>query len=185
MPAGVIPVTGLTIGPVGRISNTDFPIVTPRVLNATDTLSANFGDALVLNANNSYSTVAQFILNGGTLASTTPLAVAQGDIHTNPYYPLVGGTAMPGGIYTPGMVVDGVTRGTINVLVTNGTTFSAGGAVYIRHALNAEIPAGVIGGFEASADGANSIAITNMVWKTGMISPDGVAQLTLLNRMMA
>jgi hypothetical protein len=65
MPASVIPVTGLTNGPIGAISQTDFPLVSPRQVNPTDTNNINFGDPVVLNSNNTVSSVKQFLANGG------------------------------------------------------------------------------------------------------------------------
>ena len=49
-------------------------------------------------------------------------------------------------------------RGYISVKVNNGTAAQYG-QVYIRVALNVAIPAGVIGGVEAVADGTNTVAI--------------------------
>lgn len=185
MPATVIPVTGINEGFVGNISSEGLSLRVPRPLNVTDTKNIAFGEALVLNSNNTYSSVAQFIANGGTLTSSTPLGIAVTNTKTNATFPLNGsnGTMTPGGYYTPGQVVDGLVQGTIDVYVNNGTPVGAGSTVYVRVALNGAIPAGVVGGFEAVADGANTVALTNVVFKTGLfVSAQGVAQVTVLNR---
>ena len=60
---------------------------------------------------------------------------------------------MPAGSYVPGMMVNGLTRGTINCLINNGTPAGANAPVYVRTVLNGAIPSGVVGGFEAAPDG--------------------------------
>jgi hypothetical protein len=185
MPADVIQVTGLNVGPIGKISQTDFPIITPRQVNSADTLNVNFGDPVVLNTNNTYSSVAQYIADAKTLTSSTPLAVAVADVKTNSYYPLAGGQSMGAGYYSPGNLMDALVRGTINVNVRVGTPAGSQAPVYVRVATNVAIPAGVVGGFEAAADGTNTVLITNMVFKTGSVGPDGSAQIVLLERTMA
>ena len=187
MPGSVIPVTGLILGPVGSISQTDFPLVSPRLVNSTDTISPNFGDPCVLNANNTYSNVAQFIANGGTLTGTTPLGVAKETTLVNPYYPNAGGQSMPAGTYAPGTELNLLTRGTINVAINNGTPTGAGQPVYVRVSANGAL--NIIGGFEAIADGAHTVQIPNLVFKTGILSTDPAtgqvtAQLTILNRLV-
>lgn len=159
MPGAVIPVTGLLNGPVGAISQTDFPLISPRKVNSSDTLNVNYGDPVVLNANNTNSSVAQFIANAGSLTALTPLGIAKETVQTNVYYPLGGGTNMPGGIYPPGTDGNFLTRGTINVAINNGTPAGAGSPVYIRTALNAAVPLGLVGGFEAVVD-PNPVATT-------------------------
>jgi hypothetical protein len=158
MPGSVIPVTGLILGPVGSISQTDFPLLSPRKVQLADTLNINFGDPAVLNANNSYSSVAQFILNGGVLTPGTPIGVAKDTVKTNSYYPLAGGTAMAGGFYAPNEEVNLLTRGTINVAINNGTPAGAGSPVFIRQTANGAIPLGLVGGFEAVADAPTPVA---------------------------
>jgi hypothetical protein len=190
MPGSVIPVTGLVNGPIGSISQTDFPLVSPRQVNPTDTNNIGFGDPTVLNANSTVSSVKQFLANGGTLTANTPLGIAKDAVETNGYYPLNGGTAMPAGQYPPGVIANILTRGTINVKINNGVPAGAGSPVYVRIAANAAIPNGVVGGFEAVADGTNTVQIPNIVFKTGILSTDPVtgdvtAQVTILNRLQA
>ena len=70
MPVSVIPVTGALEQPVGAISQTDFPLISPRLVETTDTLNINFGDPFVLNPDNTYSSVASY--NGRTVDLPLP-----------------------------------------------------------------------------------------------------------------
>lgn len=154
MPATIIPVKGLYLGFVGNISNEGYSLRTPRQLNPTDTLSLSFGETLVLNANNTYSSLKQFLLNGsGLVTAALAIGLAASNVNINSTYTQTGSLNVltPGGGYLPGQVVDGLVQGTINVSCNNGTPV-AGGAVYVRTAINAAIPAGVVGGLEAVAD---------------------------------
>jgi hypothetical protein len=184
MPASVIGVTGLSLGVVGVVSQTDFTLTTARFLQTADTLNLNFGETAVLNLNNTYSSLKTWIAAGGTLLATVSLGIAVADTTTNGVFPLAGGQNLAGGYYPPGALADVLTVGTINVAVNNGTPTGAGGPVYIRKILNGAIPAGVVGGFEAVADSTNTVVMTNMVWKTGILSTDGTAQVTILTRTM-
>jgi hypothetical protein len=186
MPATVIPVTGLNLGFVGQVSQQDFSIRTARQVNPTDTKSIAFGEATVLNANNTYSSVAQFITGGGTFTASIAIGIAVADTKTNVSFPAAGsnGAAMPGGVYAPGNEADVATIGTVNVVINNGTPPGAGSPVYVRKLANGSIPAGVVGGFEAVADTTNTVAYPNLVFKTGIVGADGTAQVTMLVRQM-
>ena len=192
MPASVILVTGLALGPVGSVSQTDYPRTKARLIKATDTLFPAFGDLMVLNADNSYSSLAQYIENdSSSLTATTPLCFAQANVKTNTVYPTNGsGSIANTGVYPPGSEADGFLQGTINVAVNVGTPAGAGSPVYIRKTLNAAFPLGVIGGIEGVADGSNTVLMTNgIVFTTGTLSPDPqtgqiTAQVTLLNRLV-
>ena len=85
------------------------------------------------------------------------------------------------GEYLPGQPCDVIERGSVTVTCNVGTPV-AGGAVYVRIAANAGIPTGVVGGFEAAADGTNTIQLTNVMWKTGKIDANKVAEVTILTR---
>jgi hypothetical protein len=185
MPATVIAVKGMQQGFVGNISSEGLSLRSPRILNLADTLNIHFGEAVVVNANNTYSSVAQFIANAGTLTAATPLGIAVSNVHTNLVFPAQGGSNTSAGFYIPGQVVDALVVGTLNVQVNNGTPSGANGTVYVRIALNGAIPAGVIGGFEAVADGANTVALTNVKFKNGTVESDGTAQVTILTRTIA
>ncbi|KAA6459646.1 hypothetical protein DYQ86_16130 [Acidobacteria bacterium AB60] len=160
MPRSVIPVTGLVLGPIGTISQTDFPLISPRQVNPTDTNNLAFGETFVLNANNTYSSVKQYIASNSVAAllallngtPSCPIGIAKDAVETNGYYPLNGGTNMPAGYYAPGMMVNGLTRGTISAQINNGGAANAGTPVYMRLVANGSIPAGVLGGLESTSD---------------------------------
>jgi len=154
MPASVIPVKGLYLGFVGNISNEGYSLRTARQVNPSDSDNVAFGETFVLNTNNTYSSVKQFLANGaGVISSSTPIGIAVSNVNINPTYNTAGtdDVLTPGGVYLPGSIMDGLVQGTINVSCNNGTP-TAGGPVYIRTALNGAIPAGVVGGLEAQAD---------------------------------
>lgn len=198
MPISVIPVTGLVLGPIGSISQTDYPLISPRQVNDTDTNPIAFGETFVLNANNTYSSVKQFIaINRAAAfltlmtqgipgtgpfpqAPVTPFAlgIAKDAVLTNNFYPLQGGTNMPAGAYAPGMMVNGLTRGTITVAVNNGTPPRASFPVFIRTAFNPAIPAGVIGGIEGIPDSTSAIIGTPNPGNQGSGEITGLSQLS-------
>jgi hypothetical protein len=176
MPATVIGVTGLNEGFVGNITHSDFPLRTPRTINPTDTLNVAFGETLVLNLNNTYSSVAQYLKNGtGPLAGSLPIALAVANSKTNPSFPLAGnnGVYMPAGVYVPGNVADALVIGSMDVNCNIGTPTGAGGPVYMRTAANTAQSAGIVGGLEATqpdtavsttatwTSGGNTIAVTS------------------------
>lgn len=82
------------------------------------------------------------------------------------------------GSYAPGEAVPVFQRGAVNVKCQNGTP-KLGGKVYVRIAANASIPTAAVGGFEAAADGSNSVELTNCQW-AGPADVDGVAELRIL-----
>ena len=191
MPAAVIPVTGLIQGPVGSISQSDFPLTTNRLLKPTDTYSAAFGDALVLNSDNTYSTVKQYItVDSSSVTSTTALAFAQANVKTNTYYPAGSeGTQMGSGVYLPGQPTDGFVRGTITVAVPYGTPAGAGAPVYIRTSVSGSYPNSSVGSIEGSSLSGNTLLSNGIVFTTGVLSTDPasgqiVAQVTILNRLI-
>lgn len=183
MPASVIPVKGLFLGFVGSISNEGYSLRSARQVRPTDTLSIAFGETAVLNADNTYSSVKEFILLGGTLTASIPVGIAPSNVNINPAYNTAGSNdaATPGGVYLPGSIADLLVQGTINVSCNNGTP-TAGGAVFIRKTVNGAIPLGVVGGLEAVADGSNTVAYPNFSWKTGFLETDLTAQVTILAR---
>lgn len=90
-----------------------------------------------------------------------------------------------GGAYQPGMPCDVIERGTVTVACNYGTP-TAGGPVYIRTVLNAaNVPNGVVGGFEAAADPTStsySFLVTNAQWTTGALGSNSNGEITLLVR---
>ena len=82
------------------------------------------------------------------------------------------------GSYAQGEAVPVFMRGAINVKCSAGVP-KLGGAVYVRIAANESIPTGVVGGFEAAADGANTVELTNCQW-AGTADANGIAELRIL-----
>lgn len=74
-------------------------------------------------------------------------------------------------------------RGCVNVICQNGTP-ALDGAVYLRVKANGSKPDAVVGGFEAAADGTNSVALTNVKWK-GAADANGVAEIRILTTLHA
>lgn len=74
-------------------------------------------------------------------------------------------------------------RGAVNVICQKGTP-KLGGAVYIRIAANASYPTATVGGFEAEADGANTVQLENCQW-AGPADANKVAELRILTMQSA
>lgn len=87
------------------------------------------------------------------------------------------------GQYATGDAVPVFQRGAINVKCQNGTP-AVGGAVYMRVAENAGVDGAVVGGFEATADSTNSVALTNCQW-AGPADANGIAELRILTMLNA
>ena len=159
----------LNFGYPGNISRSADAIISNRIVRPTDTENINFGDPVVLNPDN---TVSAF---GATGTAETFLGIAVREVKQATDYFATQGS------YKPGQPCDVAERGTLTVTCNVGTP-TAGGPVYVRIAANAAIPNGVVGGFEAAADGANTVQITNAKWKTGKLDANKVAEVTLLSR---
>lgn len=84
------------------------------------------------------------------------------------------------GSYRPGEAVPVMKRGCVNVLCQNGIP-AVGGTVYVRVKENEAFPNAAVGGFEAAADSANSVALANAEWK-GTADANGIAELCILTR---
>jgi hypothetical protein len=168
MPATVIPVKGILLGFVGNISNEGYSLRTAREVEPTDTLNVAFGETFVLNTDNTYSSVKSYLLKGaGSILGTTAVGIAASNVNINPTYNTVGTNDVltPGGVYTPGSMMDGLVQGTINVSCNAGTPV-AGGPVWMRVAPNAAVPNGVVGGLEAVAD-PNPVSATTLTTTSG------------------
>lgn len=159
----------LNLGYAGNISRDIDNIVTPRVVNSGSADIA-FGEPVILGTDNTYSRFG----STGTAATFAGIAVREVK-QASDYYAAAG-------TYKANEVCDVLERGSITVKCNAGTP-TAGGKVYVRIVANAGVaPNGVVGQFEAAADGTNTIEITNARWKTGKIDNNGIAELTILNR---
>ena len=169
------------LGFPGTVSrNGDELIEGNRAVKQTDATGPKFGDPVVLNTDvafGSYSSVAAYIAGGGTFTSAKFAGIAVREVKTSLNYLAQNGI----GSYFPGTHVPVLERGSMSVTCNVGTPV-ANGPVYVRIAVNAQIQAGVVGGFEATADGANSILLTNAVWHQGQIDVNNTAEITVLAR---
>jgi hypothetical protein len=162
----------MNLGYAGSISRLADAIVDNRILqsilisNVESQPGVAFGEPVILNANNSYTRFGAT----GTMANLSGIAVREVK-QSSDYF---GGT----GAYNPGDATDVLVRGSITVFCNNGTP-TAGGAVYIRTAANVSFPLGVVGQFEAAADGTNTLLITNMRWTTGQLDANKIAEVTI------
>ena len=84
------------------------------------------------------------------------------------------------GQYAVGEPVSVFQRGAINVKCSRGTP-ALGGAVYVRITANGSYPTAPVGGFEAEADSANTVKLTNCQW-AGPADANGIAELVILTR---
>jgi len=120
----------------------------------------------------------------GTLTAALIAGIAINEVTTNLTFP---GAQTPGalntGYYGPGGIAEMLEEGSIMVQINNGTPASQA-VVYVRTALNASVPAGVVGGFEA-ANTTGVIAWTGVVFRTGVLDANNMAEITLPNRVAA
>ncbi len=197
MPFGqVIPVAGLNYGFPGNVSRLGDPLVVSKpVLNGTpDNIQAGQpvvvipitggGDAVV--------NVYDYILSsasggqGGTFTAAKFAGVAIREVKTLLSYPV--NPDVPQTMsYAPNQDCGILVRGTITVVINNGTP-SSQGTVYVRKTANTgSFPNGVVGGFEAavSDSSSNCVALTNVAFKDGAIDANNVAEITILERQAA
>ena len=167
MPGKVIG-TSFHNGYVGQISRMGDSVVRSRAVKS-DSANINFGDPFVVNSD---GTVSKF---GASNVAANFAGVAARRVKSATSYP-----NQSLAYYAPQELLDGVERGGVCVVCNVGTP-TVGGDVYIRIAENAEIPAGVISGFEAAADSTNTIKLTNAKWGTTKDS-NGVTELIILTR---
>jgi hypothetical protein len=175
MPGKVIG-TEMFVGFPGSFARNGDCVIAARTVLATDSEGPAFGAAVVLNADNTVSDWAVYEASG-----TTSLAKFEGVAVREVKTPLTYYPSPTTNGYQPGLPCDVITRGSVCVKCAVGTP-TAGGAVYIRRVLNGGIPLGLVGSFEADADGGNSIEITTARWTTGKMDANRVAEITLLTR---
>jgi hypothetical protein len=187
---GTIPVTGLNLGFLGQVSRQGERVIASRPVLSTAAANINFGDPVVIvptaGGGDSYQQVGDFIAGGGTFTAAKFAGVANREVKTNLAFQTLGNTnATPLiGSYAPNELAEALERGSIVVKCNVGTPASQG-PVFVRILANGGIPAGVVGGFEAAADGANTVQLTNVVFRTGVLDGDNCTEITLLNRVAA
>jgi hypothetical protein len=184
----IIPVLGLNLGFPGTVTRLADRVSASRSVLATSTLNINFGDPVVIDtATDTYRSVADLIAASGTFTAAKFAGVALREVKANLNYTTLGsGTPTTFGFYSPNDMAGALERGSALVLCRVGTPVSQG-PVFVRIALNGAFPAGVIGGFEAVADGANtvSLATVGVVFRTSQLDSNSCAEITLLNRVAA
>jgi hypothetical protein len=166
---GVAIGTSFNYGYPGTLSRNGDEITRSHPVNSSSA-NISFGDPVVLNAD--YS-VTKFGASGtdATFAGVAVRKVKQATSY------LTQGTT---GVYAYPDICDIIERGPVSVNVNVGTP-SATAGVYVRITANGSIPLGVVGGFEAAADGSNTVQITNARWGT-VADANGVAELVLTGR---
>jgi hypothetical protein len=195
----VIPVTGLNLGFPGQPSRTGEKVVTARQVDSAAAHNINFGQGVViLSATTTPAasiatpgtlmSIADFIAAGGTFTAAKFAGVAIREVKTQLLYTSLiqpaSVTAL--GYYAPSEECEILTRGSIIVSIPAGTGTPAPEApVFVRTALNGAFPNGTVGDFEAQADGGNTVQLTNVVFRTGVLDANGSAEITLLTRVSA
>lgn len=155
----------LNLGYEGNVSRAVDAIITARKAKE----KIGFGKPCILNQDNTYSpfgasnTAGQFV---GVAVREVKQAIS--------YTESVNA-------YEANERCDVISRGTVNVKINNGTP-TAGGKVYIRTVVNGDIPKGIVGGFEATEDSEKTIELKNVIFTTGKVDANGIAEITLLSR---
>lgn len=182
----VIPVLGLNLGFLGQVSRLGERSISAKQANVNNALNIAFGDGVVVLKDSTGGTlrnIADFITQGGTFTAALFAGVSNREVKTNLQYPITPGNG-PINYYAPGEMAEHITLGSVTVACLVGTP-QAEGTVYVRTVLNGAFPAGVVGGFEAAADGSNTVALTNVVFKTGVLDANNMAEITMLTRQAA
>ncbi len=182
-----VPITGPLTGFPGKPSRMGKRGVASRQVLLATPNPIVFGAPVVMvpdSTGGTYQSVADFILGGGTFVAASFAGIAVSEVNAGLVLNPVPGSLQIGS-YAPGDMCDVLEEGscTVQLLVTG--TPVAGGPVYVRKTLNGAIPAGLVGDFEGAADGANSILIPGLVFRTGVVDTNGVAEVTILNRISA
>lgn len=160
--------TTLNFGFGGNVSRTPDCIIAAKAVKS-NSVDIPFGTPVILNSDNTISSPKSVTLTAANFLGIT-VATAQ---QNNTYPP-----DNAAGAYEANGIADVLERGVIIVEVSRGTP-TAGGAVYVRTALSTEFPAAEIGDFEASADGSQTVQLTNCCWNTGIVDANGMAELKI------
>jgi hypothetical protein len=172
--------------------------IAARLVTPADTANINFGDVVVMNGTGAqaslggnYSQLAGFIVGGGTPTMAQGngafVGFAVREVKTLLNYSPNPGTPATLGYYAPGELCDVIEQGTVTVTYGNPKAAAApiaGGPVFVRVSLNGG--GTVVGVIEPANDAGHSLALTNCVFTTGLISTDPsgnqVIEVTLLSR---
>lgn len=167
MPGGVIG-TQTGYGFAGQTARMPDEIVRTRpVAESSETIK--FGDPVVISTDGA----AKRFDSSSTAESFAGVAARR--VKTAISYPNQGL-----GQYDHGDTCDILERGSVTVYCAIGDPKPTG-AVYVRTALNASFPNAFVGGFEAAADGSNTVLLTNAKWGTTK-DANNIAELVILTR---
>lgn len=164
--AGKVIGISMNVGYPGTQSRQADAIIQNRI--AANTIK--FGEAVVLTNQNKWDVVS----SSTTAAQIAGIAVRE-VVQANTFNP----QSNPD--YLADTPCDVMVRGNCIVKCQRGTPV-AGDPVYVRVAANATYPDAVVGGFEASADGANTIQVPNIEWTTGVIDSNLACEVTIKTR---
>lgn len=156
----------MNVGYAGTQSRTADAIIQNRIAEGT----IAFGQAVVLTDTNKW----RLVKTGDTAAVVAGIAVRE-VVQANTFDP----QSNPD--YVANVPCDVMVRGNCTVKCQRGTPAS-GAAVYVRITANNTYPNAVVGGFEAEADDANTIQVTNIEWTTGVMDANGNVEVTIKTR---
>ncbi len=189
----VVPVTGPLTGFPGKISRLGERVVRAAQVLSTTPNNINFGDPVVIiptsGGGDTIVSVKDYVGTGtgqqsGTMTAAKLAGFAIAEVETMLTFP--GTLTAPtnqNGYYAPGLMAEFLERGSLTVTINNGTPASQG-QVYVRVTANASFPNGVVGGLEASVSdsSSNCIALTGVVFRTGVLDSNNNAEITILSR---
>ena len=156
----------MNVGYAGTQSRTADAIIQNRIAEGT----IAFGQAVALTDTNKW----RLVKTGDTAAVVAGIAVRE-VVQANTFDP----QSNPD--YVANVPCDVMVRGHCTVKCQRGTPAS-GAAVYVRITANNTYPNAVVGGFEAEADDANTIQVTNIEWTTGVMDANGNVEVTIKTR---
>ena len=165
MPGKVIG-TSMNVGYPGTQSRQADAIIQNRVADG----NIAFGLAVKLTAANKWKQIG----SGDTAANVAGIAVRE-VVQANVYNP----QSNPD--YLDGTPADVMVRGNCIVKCQKGTP-TAGSAVYVRITADDAHPEYLVGGFEAAADGAKTVQVTNIEWTTGVMDSNLACEVTVKTR---
>ena len=165
MPGKVVGIS-MNVGYPGTQSRQADAIIQNRVADG----NIAFGLAVKLTAANKWKQIG----SGDTAANVAGIAVRE-VVQANVYNP----QSNPD--YLDGTPADVMVRGNCIVKCQKGTP-TAGSAVYVRITADDTHPEYLVGGFEAAADGAKTVQVTNIEWTTGVMDSNLACEVTVKTR---
>lgn len=155
------------LGYAGNVSRNRDTVIVARVVKE-ETESILFGQAVVLNEDNTIQKI------GADNTQEQCIGIAVREVKQTTNY------ITSEGAYHAGDACSILTRGCITVKCNKGTP-KAGGKVYVRVEEDENMENGGVGEFEAEQDTGN-IALENVIFTTGQIDKNNIAEITVLAR---